>query len=415
MTWVITAVFIVVYAGMLLGGLPRLKLDRTGVALLGSIVLIAAGALSLNQAARSIDISTITLLFAFMVISAQLRLGGFYTRAAEAITALEASPPSLLGAVIVLTGVLSAVFMNDIVCLAIPPVLIHACRRRGLDPVPFLLATACASNVGSAATLIGNPQNILIGQSLNLSFSGYILVAGGPSALGLGAIWAVVAWRYRGRWTDGHTGIEPPGEEMPEWNPWQSAKALAFTGALFCIFLFTPLPRDISALAAAGLLLLSRRMHSRAMLGLVDWQLLVLFCGLFAVNHAMQGTPLPGQAVGALIRYGIDLAHPGWLFGVTALLSNAVSNVPAVMLLIPLAGHPLAGPVLALSSTLAGNLLIIGSIANIIVVESAARHGIHIGWRTHAPVGIAVTVITLALAALFLWFFSQVKYISFSP
>jgi Na+/H+ antiporter NhaD/arsenite permease-like protein len=399
-------IFFIVYLGMLLGRLPRLQLDRTGAALLGSIALIAMGSLSLDDAARAVDLSTITLLFSFMVISAQLRLGGFYTRAAEKVTSMEISPPALLFAVIMLTGLLSAVFMNDIVCLAIPPVLIHACRYRRLDPVPFLLAVACAANVGSAATLIGNPQNILIGQSLGLSFSRYLLIAGPPSLLGLLATWAVIRYRFRGKWASADAGIEPRDEDLTSWNPWQSTKALVITGALFFVFIFTPLPRDIVSLGAAGLLLLSRKMHSRHMLGLVDWQLLVLFCGLFVVNSAFMATGIPGDVVCALQNRGIDLSHPSWLFGITVLLSNAVSNVPATMLLLPLAHHPLAGPVLALSSTLAGNLLIIGSIANIIVVEWAERHGISISWRTHAPVGVTVTLITLSLAILFLWLWS---------
>lgn len=399
--------FLTVYLGMLLGRLPRLKLDRTGVALLGSIILIAMGAMNLDQAARAIDISTITLLFAFMVISAQLRLGGFYTRTAETVTGMQISPPMLLFAIILLTGVLSAVFMNDIVCLAIPPVLIHACRSRRLDPVPFLLAVACAANVGSAATLIGNPQNILIGQSLDLSFSGYLLIAGVPSLLGLLATWAVIAYRYRGRWLVHEEWHEPGAEKFPAWNPWQSGKGLFVTGILFIAFLCTPLPREIMALSAAGLFLMSRKLHSRRMLGLVDWQLLVLFCGLFIVNHALQLTHIPEAIVDEFLKAGIDLAHPAGLFIISVVLSNAVSNVPATMLLLPIATHPLAGPVLALSSTLAGNLLIIGSIANIIVVESAASHGIRINWRTHAPVGVAVTIITLALAACFLWLMSH--------
>ncbi|HNY64804.1 MAG TPA: anion transporter [Deltaproteobacteria bacterium] len=406
MEWAVLGIFLIVYLGMLLGRLPRLQLDRTGVALLGAIVLLAIGDISLDEAARFVDLSTITLLFAFMVISAQLRLGGFYTRTAELVTAFEITPAALLFAVVMLTGVLSAVFMNDIVCLAIPPVLIHACRSRRLDPVPFLLAVACASNVGSAATLIGNPQNILIGQSLKLSFSGYLSMAGIPALIGLFLTWAVIAERYRGRWANGEEVLEPRGEVRPAWNPWQSSKALALTGVLFIVFLFTGLPRDIVAIGAAGMLLLSRKMHSRHMLGLVDWQLLVLFCGLFVVNGAMQLTGIPEAVVEELKVAGIDPAHPSWLFAITVVLSNAVSNVPATMLLLPLAHHPLAGPILAMSSTLAGNLLIIGSIANIIVVESAAGHGIRIGWREHAPVGIAVTVLTLGVAALFLWIMS---------
>ncbi|HON38062.1 MAG TPA: SLC13 family permease [Deltaproteobacteria bacterium] len=403
MAQAVVAVFIVVYIGMLLGRLPRLQLDRTGVALLGAIVLIAGGAMSLSQAARSIDLSTITLLFAFMVISAQLRLGGFYTRTAEAVTSLKSSPSLLLAAVILLTGVLSAVFMNDIVCLALPPVIIQTCRRRRLDPVPYLLAIACAANVGSAATLIGNPQNILIGQALRLSFSGYLIMAGIPSLLGLVIIWAVIAWQYRTRWHTGEDSLKELAENLQPWNGWESFKGLIIAGMLFVIFLFTGLPRDISALAAAGLLLMSRKLHSRTMLGLVDWQILVLFCGLFIVNHALAQTRVPELVVSELLGHGIDLAHPGWLFSITVLLSNTVSNVPAVMLLLPVASHPLAGPVLALSSTFAGNLLIVGSIANVIVVESAAAHGIRIDWRNHAPTGVIVTVLTLALAALTLW------------
>ncbi|HDP24657.1 MAG TPA: anion transporter, partial [Deltaproteobacteria bacterium] len=143
MTHVVVVVFLVVYLGMFLGKLPRLQLDRTGVALMGAIVLIAAGTMSLEEAAQSMDVSTLTLLFAFMVLSAQLRLGGFYTRVAEAVTKIVFSPSWLLASVILTAGILSAVFMNDIVCLAIPPVLIQACRRRNLDPVPFLLALAC--------------------------------------------------------------------------------------------------------------------------------------------------------------------------------------------------------------------------------------------------------------------------------
>jgi len=403
MAQAVVAVFIVVYIGMLLGRLPRLQLDRTGVALLGAIVLIAGGAMSLSQAAKSIDLSTITLLFAFMVISAQLRLGGFYTRTAEAVTSLKSSPSLLLAAVILLTGVLSAVFMNDIVCLALPPVIIQTCRRRRLDPVPYLLAIACAANVGSAATLIGNPQNILIGQALRLSFSGYLIMAGIPSLLGLVIIWAVIAWQYRTRWHTGEDSLKELAENLQPWNGWESFKGLIIAGMLFVIFLFTGLPRDISALAAAGLLLMSRKLHSRTMLGLVDWQILVLFCGLFIVNHALAQTRVPELVVSELLGHGIDLAHPGWLFSITVLLSNTVSNVPAVMLLLPVASHPLAGPVLALSSTFAGNLLIVGSIANVIVVESAAAHGIRIDWRNHAPTGVIVTVLTLALAALTLW------------
>ena len=138
------------------------------------------------------------------------------------------------------------------------------------------------------------------------------------------------------------------------------------------------------------------------MLGLVDWQLLVLFVGLFIVNHALQETGLPARAITALAGLGMDLHDPAPLFGAGAILSNLVSNVPAVMLLLPAATESMSGPVLALSSTLAGNLLIVSSIANIIVVQAAARQGLLIDWRAHARVGLPVTLTTLAIAALWL-------------
>jgi Na+/H+ antiporter NhaD/arsenite permease-like protein len=172
---------------------------------------------------------------------------------------------------------------------------------------------------------------------------------------------------------------------------------------LVAVFLGSDAPREVAALSAAGVLLMSRRMASRDILGLVDWQLLVLFIGLFVVNHGLAASGALEQIFGALRASGADLSQPAWLFAVTVLLSNLVSNVPAVMLLLPVATHPLAGPVLALASTLAGNLFLVGSIANIIVVDQAARLGVRISWRDHARVGVPVTAATLAIAAAWLW------------
>jgi Na+/H+ antiporter NhaD/arsenite permease-like protein len=172
---------------------------------------------------------------------------------------------------------------------------------------------------------------------------------------------------------------------------------------IFLCFLFAPWPREVVALTGAGVLLLSRKLHSRHMLGLVDYELLVLFMGLFVVNYAFEKTGLPAALVADLARAGIDLHRPEVLFPVTFVLSNIVSNVPAVMLLLPVATHKLSGPLLALASTLAGNLFIVGSIANIIVVDAAGRRGVQIDWRTHAKIGVPVTLITFAVAGLYLW------------
>jgi len=396
----VLVVFAFVYLGMMLGEIPGLALDRTGVALLGAIALLATERVSPQAAWDAVDVSTIALLFGLMVVSAQFRLGGFYACITRYLAGAPVSPDALLALLIVEAGALSALLANDIVCLAMAPVLVEGCARRRLDPVPFLLALACASNVGSAATLIGNPQNMLIGQTLHLSFSGYLLDAGVPSVLGLAAVWLVVRWQVRGRW---HKEMPIPDVPVNGFNVWQTGKGILVLVLLVIAFLATPWPRDVMAMIAAGVLLTSRRMASRDILGLVDWHLLVLFSGLFVVNHALVASGALGRAMGGLAASGVPVSRPAWLFGIAVFLSNLVSNVPAVMLLLPSATHPLAGPVLALSSTLAGNLFIVGSIANIIVVDQAARFDVRITWREHARIGVPVTVLTLALAAGWLW------------
>jgi Na+/H+ antiporter NhaD/arsenite permease-like protein len=434
-------IFGLVYLGMILGGLPFVQLDRTGVALLGAIAMIATEAISVEDAARSIHLPTLLLLFAFMVVSAQMRLGGFYDWVTLRLAGMRVAPPVLAGILIVVVAALSAVFSNDVVCLAVAPVLADACLRRGLDPVPLLLALACGANIGSAATLIGNPQNMLIGQTLGLSFTGYAAEAAAPVLTGLAVTWIVVAMRTRGRWRREDTAtpgapaaataaqaqaLEPARthdaaqsgdarahdaaqsrEAPPAPDRWQTAKGLAVVLAVLLAFLFAPWPREVVALTGAGVLLMSRRLHSATMLGLVDWELLVLFMGLFVVNAGLQHTGLPAQLVADSEAHGLSLDHPAPLFAAAFVLSNIVSNVPAVMLLLPVARHPLAGPLLALSSTFAGNLFIVGSIANIIVVDAAARRGVRIDWRRHAAVGVPVTLATLGTTALYLWWRMQ--------
>jgi Na+/H+ antiporter NhaD/arsenite permease-like protein len=403
MTPLVVLVFSLVYLGMILGDLPFLQVDRTGIALLGAIALVGFGAVSPEAAVQSLHLPTLMLLFAFMVLSAQMRLGGFYAWVTWKLAIWPLTPPLLLGALIGVVAALSAVFSNDIVCLAVAPVLIDVCQRRRLEPMPYLLALACAANVGSAATLIGNPQNMLIGATLRLSFSGYVAEALPPVLLGLLATWGLIAAQTRGRWftPDAVAPLVPArrAEDVPTFNAWQTTKGLSVAAVLLGVFLFTDGSHEAAALVGAGVLLTSRQLHSRQMLGLVDWELLVLFIGLFVVNHALQQTGLVAEAVAGLAAVGWSLEQPGPLFTVTVLLSNLVSNVPAVMLLLPTATHPLAGPILALASTLAGNLLLVGSIANLIVADAAARRGVRLDWRTHARVGIPVTLATLAISA----------------
>lgn len=394
--WGVVAVFAVVYLGMFLGGLPRLKLDRSGVALLGAIAVIALTGQSVDDAARAVDLRTIVLLFAFMVVSAQMRLGGFYTAVTRRVGALQLSRGGLLAALIAVAGAMSAVFSNDVVCLAMTPVVARLAVLRRLDPVPLLVGLACAANIGSAATLIGNPQNMLIGSVMHLSFGGYLLWALPPVLLSLALLWAWLTYGTAGAVVPADTPVPPPAD-APAFDATQSAKGLAVAVVLLVVFLFTAWPPDVAALVGAGVLLLSRRLHSSHVMGFVDWQLLVLFVGLFVVNHAFQATGLAADAVDWLGARGVHLGEPGPLLVAGTTLSNLVSNVPAVMLLLPHIHGDAVGGTLALVSTFAGNLILVGSIANLIVVDLAHKSGVAIDWRRHARIGAAITLATLGV------------------
>jgi Na+/H+ antiporter NhaD/arsenite permease-like protein len=397
--WAVATVFGVVYLGMFLGGLPRLRLDRTGVALLGAIAMMAITGMTVNQAASAIDVSTLLLLFAFMVISAQMRLGGFYAAVTLRVGAMPLSRPALLAALITVAGVLSAVFSNDVICLAMTPLVLRLCLQRGWPPVPFLVGLACAANIGSAATLIGNPQNMLIGSVLALDFADYALRAAAPVAGGLLVLWVWLAWGPGQSRSDALVPPSVPLDADPPFDAWQTTKGLTVVSVLMVLFLFTDAPHAVLALVGAALLLLSRRLASSDVIGLVDWSLLVLFMGLFVVNHAFESTGMATDAVQWLAARGVVLHEPGTLMVAGVVLSNLVSNVPAVMLLLPhLQDHAsTAGLQLALVTTFAGNLLLVGSIANLIVADLAGQQGVHIGWREHARIGVPVTLLSLGL------------------
>ncbi|QLA16924.1 SLC13 family permease [Desulfolutivibrio sulfoxidireducens] len=400
MTEFVLAVFVVVYVGMILGGLPGLALDRAGVALLGAIALLAGGAMTVREAWGAVDVPTMALLFALMVISAQFRLGGFYAFVTRKLAKADGSPPRLLFLVILAAAVLSAVLANDIVCLAMTPILVETCRGRDLDPLPYLLGLACAANIGSAATLIGNPQNMLIGQVSGIPFGWYFLQAAPPVVAGLVAAWGIIAILWRGRWR-----LEAPRIKVqaPDFSPWQSFKGCVALVFLVVAFLIGDWPREVTALFCAGVLLSSRRLTSGRFFSLVDWPLLILFMGLFVVNHAVASSGLLSDLHAFLDRSGLDLKNGFWLGAVTVVLSNVVSNVPAVMLLLPADSSQRSAVVLALASTFAGNFFLLGSIANLIVADQAGRLGVSVGWRTHFRVGFPVTVVTLILAGIWLY------------
>lgn len=396
-------IFCLTYLGVALGGLPGLALDRTGLALLGAIAMVAVGALSLPDALQSIDAPTLLLLFALMILSAQFRLGGFYAWTVLRLSALVGQPRLFLALVMAIAALFSAFLVNDVVCLAFTPILAVTLLRTGLNPLPFLIGMAVASNIGSAATIIGNPQNLLIGQIGGLDFGRFLRWCGPPALLALAAAYGVILWMFRNRWV-GESTPAPAGGGEPPFNRYQNAKG-GIALFLLVAFFFTPIPRELTALTLAGLILCSRRVRTRELLGFIDWHLMILFCGLFIVIAALEKTGLPLAAAQTLQDHGWPLTRPDLLTVFSAGLSNLVSNVPAVMLYVRFLdpAQPTQWYILALASTFAGNLITLGSIANLITFEQARQYGIRISFWQHARVGIPVTLISLGITLLWAW------------
>ncbi len=390
-------IFVLTYAGVALGHIPGLKLDRTGIAVLGAIAMVSGGFVSLRQAVAAIDFPTILLLYALMIVSAQLRLGGFYTRIAKHLAASLNRPRLFLLILMLSSAGLSALLANDIICLAFTPVLIYTLLPEGRLTTPFLLGLAVSSNIGSAATLIGNPQNMLIGQVGRLAFGPFLAFSIFPVVFSLLAGYLLICWRYGGRMTAPVAAVRVSGDrDWPPFNAGQSAKGLLAVAALIGLF-FTPAPRELSAMAVAGVLLCSRRLESRQILKLVDWQLLTLFCSLFVVVEGVTSAGLPQMVMAFLGRHGLTLAHPPILTLTATALSNLVSNVPATVLLIKFLDprRLLEWYILAISSTFAGNLMLVGSIANLIVVEQAGAMGVRLTFGEHLRIGAPITALSL--------------------
>lgn len=398
MTAIALLIFLLTYAGVAVGDVPGLKLDRTGIALLGAIAMAATGIVPLDHLPAAIDLPTLLLLYALMVVSAQLQLSGFYTWIALRITTLVQRPRLFLGTMMLTSAVLSALLANDIICLAFTPVLTVALLSAQMNPLPFLLGLALSSNIGSAATIIGNPQNMLIGQAGRLQFGEFLLWCTPPALLALGSAYLLLAWFYRGRFQQPGRDASGLPHDWPDFDRWQSTKGLLLTVVLIALF-FTPIPRELSAMTIAGILLCSRYTHARSKLELVDWHLITLFCGLFVVIHGISVVNVPSYLIGLMERYGIALDNLYILTAVSTVLSNLVSNVPATMLLIQFLDqvNPVPWYALAVSSTFAGNLIVIGSIANLIVIEQAKRYGVEISFGEHARVGIPVTLLSLVV------------------
>jgi len=390
------------YLALAIGRIPGLNIDRAGIALVGAGLMVASGALPLEDAYKAIDLDTITLLLGVMIVVACLRLSGFFAIATVWVIERARQPLILLGAVAATSGIFSAFLVNDAICLVLAPLVLELTVAMERRPVPYLLAVAMASNVGSSATITGNPQNIMIGSFSHIPYTKFALTLGPVAVAGLFVTVALVALFHRGEFA-ASARLRAPRPDI-RVNRVLAIRALIATAIMIALFFAGQAPAK-AAIIIAGLLLLTRRMKSRRVYAEIDWSLLLMFVGLFIIVAGAERALLTPERVDAIGRLHLD--EVPMLSAVTAVLSNLVSNVPAVLVLRPFVApskdHDTAWLVVAMASTLAGNFTVLGSIANLIVVQRAAVGGVAIGFWDYFRVGAPLTIVTLGIGTLWLW------------
>ena len=395
------AIFTAAYVALGLGRVPGLRVDRTGVAIIAAAAMVVTGSLSWDDAVRSVDAHTLVLLFGMMIVAAYLRLSGFFSLVTLWAIRRARTPRGLLAAIVGAAGVLSALFVNDVVCLVLAPLVLAITRRLGLPPVPYLIALATAANVGSVATLTGNPQNMLVGSFSSVSYRAFLVRQAPVALVGLVAVYAVVWLVYRRALPAEIMEGAPPARHAVHYP--LMIKTLLAVAVMLVAFL-AGVPIALVAIAGAGYSLLTRRVKPDKVYREVNWGLLVLFVGLFVLTGALERSGFVEELAAWAGRLGLH--RPAMLTLVAAVVSNLVSNVPAVLLfkpIIPTLGEPdRAWLILAMATTLAGNLTLLGSVANLIVAEAAREGRVEIGFVEYSRVGVPLTVLTLAVGWLVL-------------
>ena len=402
---IVLLILILTYIGMAAGRIAWLQVDRTGIALLAVIALLASGEMNLDDFGSAVDLPTLAFLFAMMIISAQFAESGFIDLCARTITETRYGTATLLALTVAIGGGLSAVLATDILIIAISPLLIAGAQSRGLDPRPLVIALAAATNAGSAATLIGNPQNILIGALGRLDFWRFLAICVVPAMFTLIVVFLIVwlQWRDRISRTVLAATLEAPSIAVHPLDRNQTIKGVAALLLLLVLFA-TPLPREIGALIIAALLLASRKITSRTMIAAVDWPLLLLVACLFAVTGALDRAGVAAQILDFLTGHGLLPDSLVLLTPYSMVASNTIGGVPAAMLFLQL--WPSAPPgvfySLALLSSLAGNLLLTGSLTNVLIAERADRMGAKITFIEHARAGVPIALISVGFAVFWL-------------
>lgn len=399
------AVFVATYVLVSVHRIPFLNLDRPTAALLGGVLMIVVGAVPFEEAARkAVSWETIALLLGMMVVVAYLKLARFFEFVSTWILLHAKTPGRLLALLIGASGLLSALFVNDTICVLFTPIVLGAVLKARLNPVPFLIALVTSANIGSVMTLTGNPQNMLVGITSGIPYGTFFLLLLPVGAAGLFLDWAILRRLYR---RDLEGSFDTAGLELPRVHRAVILRVLAVLGLMTAGFLL-PLHHWIRglqageklplvALAGAALVVLAGRYPPARAFRQVDWGLLVFFCGLFVVVAGINATPLLSAAhdrVKPLLETGAGLT------AFTVVLSNVVSNVPYILVARPWIEGDYAWALVAMASTFAGNLTVVGSVANMIVLELSrdrARIGFWEYFRAGLPVTVATTTVGLGL------------------
>lgn len=394
-------IFLLTYLALAFDNLPILKIDRPMIAFIGAIAIFVFTPYTFLAAAFDINLPLLFLLLAMMIIVAYLEISGFFKVTILWIEKHCQTANGFLALTIFLSGVLSAFLINDIVCLALSPLLIRLCHNNRLPTLPYLLALGTAANIGSVATLTGNPQNMLIGNFCHISYLQFSLHTAPIAASCLIVNYFIIAYFFRKELSAAQI------KKTRRVNPYHIEhkflfyKSIVVTCGVIILF-FTHIPLTITALGAAAILLIDNTSPS-LIYPLLNWPLLILFIGLFILIGAVEHYVLPHWQIGS---WPILKEYPKTMISIASVvLSNIVSNVPAVLLFKPLVLHApqpkTLGILLAVTSTLAGNFTILGSLANLIVVTMAKKHGESIGFWQFLRFGAPITFATLFVAAFF--------------
>jgi Na+/H+ antiporter NhaD/arsenite permease-like protein len=406
MTTTAVIIFVITFLGIIYTRLPKVNIDRPSAAFFGAVAMILFGVLTFEEAVQAIDFNTIALLLGMMIVIAVLEIDGFFTFIAEKTISLSKSRNQLLFIIVFVTGIASAFLVNDAVVLLFTPVIIQICRSAKLNPVPYLIAEILASNIGSAMTITGNPQNILIGMQSGITYSRFLFHLLPISFVGMIIIIVFIKLFFRKEFGNGNHLVFQEDEFNYNFQSMKFSVPI-FLGIIILFFFSHTLNLSIPliALAGASLILILGKIKPSKVIKEVDWVLLLFFAGLFIVVQGIEkvgvldqfidNTPISNNLEGIVSLHALSLV-----------LSQIVSNVPYTILMLPIlksASSDLLWLSLASAATLAGNATIIGAVANLIVIEVAKKYNIEIGFWQFFKVGFLITVITLLLSILILY------------